>query len=336
MSTPYLKIISACLFVGSVVLGQTSGVQTPAEAGQRGEPTTPVVKTLQTRSRAAIIGPEDTITIVAPEAEEISKEWRVSASGDVSLPLLGRVHVGGMTVEDAERAIAERMVRYYVTPLVSVFISEYQSEPVTVIGAVEKPGTIQLKGHTTIFDALAQTGGPKPIAGELTLTRSVEEGSIPWPGAHSDGKVFVADLPLKEVMTGKGAAASILLKPFDILNVKEPRQQRVVTVSGEVLRPGVVELVTQDTVSIAKVIAMAGGISRVAAPSRTMIIHVNQEGVRTSSAYIDLKKVLSGQFKDIELSAGDIVVVPSSQFMTYVQAASMSALSTGMYLLGRL
>ncbi|MBZ5601268.1 MAG: polysaccharide export protein [Acidobacteriia bacterium] len=286
--------------------------------------------------RKQLIGPEDTITISALYADELNKPWRVGISGDVSLPLVGRVHVAGLTVEEAERVIAARMRKYYRDPQVSVFISESRSEPITVIGAVEKPGTLQLKGNTTLFDALAEAGGPKTEATGVTLSRPVNQGEIPWPDKRSDGKVTTVDVPVSDVMTRRGGAASLEIRPYDVVNVTGSKQQRLVTVAGEVVRPGVVELVTQDSVSIAKIIAMAGGLSHTAAAKHTMIYHVNDQGIKTSSAYVDLNKILAGKVKDIELSPGDIVIVPTSQIMSYVQAAGVSAVTTGVYLLGKI
>jgi polysaccharide export outer membrane protein len=108
-----------------------------------------------------------------------------------------------------------------------------------------------------------------------------------------------------------------------------------VHIAGEVVKPGAVELVSQNTVSLMKVVAVAGGLTRTASARKTLIMHINSEGVQTSRAFINLGKIMSGKAKDLELSPGDIVVVPSNTVMSYLQAASLSTLSTGIYILGR-
>lgn len=289
-------------------------------------------------NRAAVIGPEDTITISALDADEISKAWRVGTNGEINLPMIGPIQVAGMTVEQFEEVLTRRMRKYYRNPQVSAFISEFRSEPVTVTGPVEKPGTYQLQGPKTLFDVVVMAGGPKDTAGRtITLTRAVGRDPIAYPGARRDetGKYQVIELPTKDVMDGRSAAALIPVEAYDVVAVADFKQPKMVTVAGEVTKPGAVELVTQDTISLVKVVALAGGLTRTASAKKTMIVHLNEQGVQTSTAYIDLKKIMSGKARDIELTAGDVIIVPSSSLMTYLQTASLSAVTTGVYVLGR-
>ncbi len=316
-SALFVLIVCGCVF------GQAGGGQ--ANQGTR-------------KDRGAVIGPEDTITISSMNAEEISKPWRVSAAGDINLPMVGRVQVAGMTVDQFEQLLTTRLRKYYLDPQVTAFVSEFRSQPVTVTGPVEKPGTYQLQGARTLFEVLIMAGGPRETAGsEVTLTRAVEHGDIGYPGARLDdaGKFRVLQLPLKEVMEGRGPAGSIPVLPHDVVSVSEFKAQRMVHIAGEVIKPGAVELVSQETVSLLKVLAMAGGLTRTASPKRTMIVHLNSQGVQTATAFVDLKMILSGKAKDLDLSPGDIVIVPSNTIMSYVQAASLSAVTTGVYILGR-
>src|SRR5262245_38261235 len=105
--------------------------QTPAEAGPS-----------MARMRQARVGPDDTVTIYALNVEEISKAWRVSATGDLSLPMIGRVRAAGLTVEQLEKQIANQLEQFVLQPQVTLYVSESRSQPVTVTGAVDKPGTV--------------------------------------------------------------------------------------------------------------------------------------------------------------------------------------------------
>ena len=106
---------------------------------------------------------------------------------------------------------------------------------------------------------------------------------------------------------------------------------RYVHVTGEVTRPGSVELVTQDTVSLLKVIAVAGGLTINANGSKTMIIHVNPDGLQTSTSFIDVSKIENGKARDLELMNGDVLVVPASNWKSIVHMATSSALNAGVF-----
>lgn len=291
-----------------------------------------------TRRSGLVIGPDDTVTITAQDADEISKPWRVGTAGELNLPMVGVMHVAGMTVDQFQQALTERMRKYYIHPQVSVAISDLRSQPVTVVGPVDKPGTYQLQGAKTLFEVLVMAGGPKETAGlEVTLTRLIERGRIASFGVRQDegGTYDIAKVNLKDVMEGRGAAAEVPVQPYDVVTVSEYKPQRMVHIAGEVNKPGTVELVTLDTVSLMRVLAAAGGLTRTASAHRTLIVHLNAAGVQTSSAFVDINKILKGTARDLDLTAGDIVIVPSNTLMSYVQAASLSAVTTGVYVLGR-
>lgn len=297
-----------------------------------------MAQTTDTRkSQGVKIGPEDTISIYALGAEEISKNWRVGVSGDIILPMLGPIKAAGLSTEELEATLAGKLKQYIKEPHVSVFIAEFRSQPVTVVGAVNKPGTLQMEGAKTLFDVLIRAGGPKDAGPQVTITRSLSVGPISFPGAHPspDGKYSVVDLELAEVMEGRGAAANLTVFPLDVIAVTEKKQPKVIHISGEVSRPGAVELVTQESVSLMKVLALAGGLTSLASPKRTMIIHVNEQGKQTSQGIIDLDKTMKGKAKDVELVAGDIVIIPSNKMTAYIQSATTSAISAGIFTLGR-
>lgn len=280
-----------------------------------------------------LLGPDDMVTIVSVSSEEISKTWRIGATGDVTLPLIGRVHFAGLSVEELERELMARLKKYVIDPEVTVYIAESQSRPITVTGAVAKPGRIQLSGAKTLFDALVLAGGLKEAGPTVTVKRASERGLIEGPDVKidKDGVYSTLEFNLKDVMEGPGETANFVIMPFDVITVSPARAPRFVHISGEVNHPGSVELATQDAVSLMKVIAVAGGLTHTAAGGKTMIMHINPEGVQTSTAFVDLRKIMAGKAKDLELTAGDMVVVPPSQLKSYAQTASTSVITTGIY-----
>jgi polysaccharide export outer membrane protein len=283
-------------------------------------------------SRNTVIGPDDTVTIVATNADEISKAWRVGASGYLNLPMVGRIQAAGMTVEQLEAELLSKLKRYIIDPQVIAYVSEFRSEPVTVTGAVEKPGITQMQGAKGLFDVLMRAGGPKNAGNRVTVTRRLEHGRIDYPGAADQDDSSVATLQLTEIMEGRGPAADLPIRPGDIISVSDVKErQKRVYILGEVNKPGMVELVTQDSVSLLKVLAVAGGFTRTASPKHAFVRHPDSKEPGREMSHVNLKKMLAGKSPDMKLNAGDIVVVPPSRVMTYISAASQSALTTGIY-----
>src|SRR5207302_9130286 len=99
----------------------------------------------------------------------------------------GRVHAAGLTVEQLENAMVERLKAYLQQPTVTVGIAEFRSQPVSVLGAVGTPGVLQLQGRKTLFEILSMAGGLKAEAGNVVvITRQKEQGAIPLPNAKED------------------------------------------------------------------------------------------------------------------------------------------------------
>jgi polysaccharide biosynthesis/export protein len=284
-----------------------------------------------------VIGPDDTVTITALNLDEISKPWRVGEDGELTLPLVGRIPASGMSVEQLQAEISTRLRKFVKDPQVTIFVSDFRSHPVTVSGAVEKPGVIQVEGPTSLFSVLVQAGGPKDAGPTVTLTRNATNGPIQNPKAveSRDGKYSTLQLPLEDVIRGHGEAASVTVQPFDVVTVAKQQKPRMVFIAGEVNRPGAIELASQDTVSLSKAMAMAGGMTHIASPGKTVIRHIDSSGRETAFAYVNLKTIMSGKAKDILLSDGDVVIIPSSDISTYLQTMSTTAITSSVYILGR-
>lgn len=289
-------------------------------------------------ARDVIIGPEDVVTIYVLDAEELNRGWRVNTTGELNLPLIGKIQAAGLTVEEFERSLTEKLKAVIRFPQVFVSVTEIKSQPVTVVGAVGKPGAIQLSGRRTLMQMLLEAGGPADPGPTLTVTRRKEYGTIPLPGTRvtGDGKYTVVELDLPQVMEGRTEGSNLVMQPYDLVTVApKPKFQKLVYVMGEVNRPGAIELLQQPSVTVMQVLAAAGGATRVASLRKGMIMHVNPDGVRTEIAMVDLKKITEGKVKDLELVAGDIVVVPSAQWKQYLELSTRSMASGTWFILAR-
>jgi len=114
-----------------------------------------------------LIGSEDVLDINVFEAPEMNRDVRVSASGEISLPLLGAVAAAGFTPRELETSLEELLHQKYMKdPHVSVFVRDMQSHPVSVMGAVRKPGIFQIRGNKTLLEILSLAEGLADDAGE--------------------------------------------------------------------------------------------------------------------------------------------------------------------------
>lgn len=118
------------------------------------------------------IGPGDVLTITVPQVPEIQDaKVRVTTAGTIELPLIGAVQAGGLTEEQLEAALDQKLSAIMYSPQASVFVNEYHNREVAVIGAVNRPGLVTLESpDETILDALTQAGGlVSSAADELIL-----------------------------------------------------------------------------------------------------------------------------------------------------------------------
>jgi polysaccharide export outer membrane protein len=115
------------------------------------------------------IGPQDLLDINIFEAPELNRTVRVSENGQVSLPLLGGIHVVRLTARELENALAAKLREFLKDPHVSVMVTAIESHPVSVIGEVNKPGVFQVRGSKTLLEMLSMAQGLAPDAGDEVL-----------------------------------------------------------------------------------------------------------------------------------------------------------------------
>jgi polysaccharide export outer membrane protein len=260
-----------------------------------------------------ILGAEDQISLWTPESEELNgKALRVEGNGSVTLPLVGTLQAAGLTATQLSAEISKRLAKYYVKPNVVVSVTEYRSQPVSVIGAVNTPGVHQVQGRKTLVEMLSLAGGPREDAGpKVVVTRRAEWGMIPVDGAvmDSSGEFSTAEIDLKAVVSAAKPQDNIAVKPNDIIAVQKGR---LVYVVGEVNRPGGFVLTNRDGMSVIQALSMAGGMKGTASAKGASIIHKDEENP-TERTKINLSDVLSGKTTDLEMQPDDILYVPDSR-----------------------
>ena len=269
--------------------------------------------------------------IHAIDAPEISdKPFLIGINGNITLPLIGRVQAGGLTVEQLEANLNAGLKKYMHDPQVSVTVAEFRSQPVSVFGAVTKPGVIQLRGPKTLYEVLSMAGGPNDTAGStLTVTRRRENGEIPLPGARIDptGQFSTAELNVQEILEGKNPAVNIEIKPHDTISVSEATSNMIYVV-GDVEHGGAFTLGGRQKLSVLRALSLAGGLGRTAKPDKARIIRASTGEVKPQEIAVNVKQIFNGKAKDIELLPQDVLVIPTSSrkvFTTYSVPSVVSA-----------
>lgn len=111
------------------------------------------------------VGAQDLLQVTIFGVPDLSRDVRVNSNGQISLPLIGGVKAGGMTIPELEKNIGDLLAKTYLqNPQVSVFVKEYTSQRITLEGSLNKPGIYPLTGKTTLLQAVAMAGGFDPLA----------------------------------------------------------------------------------------------------------------------------------------------------------------------------
>lgn len=192
-------------------------------------------------AESLLIGPGDLVHVTVFRLPEMETKVRVTDAGDVTLPLVGKLHIAGLTPAEASRTVALQYAagHYLVDPQVSVMVEEYATQTVAIMGEVLRPGTFPIATPRGVMDTLALAGG-FTLAADRHIT--IQHGS----GAKQE--VFLPN-------NAKNAlAAEVLVYPGDLIIVPKAG---IVYVLGDVMRPGGYVMQDDSTLTVLQAVAMA-------------------------------------------------------------------------------
>jgi len=249
------------------------------------------------------IGAKDLLEISVFGLDELNKTVRVSEKGKISLPLLGEVEVEGLTSAEVEKKLRQLLEEKYLQdPQVTIFIREYQSKRVSVLGAVQKPGTYELLGRQTVLQLISQAGGLTEDAGnEIIVIRQLHDET------STSFKIPIEDLIIKG-----DAKLNIPLEPNDVVNILVDRIV-LVYVFGQVRRPGALQVKKSNIPTLLQAIAYAGGFSERASKGGVLLKRTNEYG-KEQNIKVNVKDIIKGKKKDIKLFENDVIYVPETIF----------------------
>jgi polysaccharide export outer membrane protein len=277
-----------------------------------------------------LLGAEDELQISGPEPDEVpTKIVRVDGEGDIQVPLVGRIHVAGLTVQQAEQEVNKKLAVYVKKPQAALDVKELRSQPASVLGAVNQPGVHQVEGRKTLLEMISLAGGVRPDAGySIRITRQVEWGCIPLPGATMDasGQFSVAQVKLQDIMEAKVPEENIQIFPHDVISV--PKAE-LIYVTGDVKKSGGFILGEKQNMSVLQAISMAEGLGTAPDTKHAKILRMVPGADQRTEIPVDLKTILQGKGQDVPLQGNDILFVPDSTGRKIAIRALEAAIQTG-------
>lgn len=246
------------------------------------------------------IGPRDVVDVKVVQDDKLDVTATVSDEGAITMPTVGKIVIAGMTQRQAEQRIQQVLESRVLNKAdVTVQITQFGSKPISVVGAVTKPGNV---GGTslTLIQAITEAGGLAPGYGKtLYVIRT---------GANGISEQIAVDI--EDLMVAGNPDLNLPLAPNDVINVPV-EVPLTVYVMGEVTHPGKVELPRTQNPSLLQAIAAAGGPTDRA--GRTAKITRNDSG-KSKTVSANWKRIAEGDGKDVPLQDGDTIYIKESVF----------------------
>ncbi len=253
------------------------------------------------------IGAGDVLAVTVYDEPDLTQQRRVNERGVLDFPLIGEVEVTGLTSSQVADRLEDRLFpRYLRNPQVFVDVAEFASKKVFIVGAVDKPATLTLRGETTLLEVLSQTNG---LGHSSTLTVFRRASAQGTQDGADNRNVQAIRVDLNGLLHRGDISGNLVLQPQDVIYIPKPD---AVFVFGEVHRTGPIPL-PDGGISMIEAINQAGGFSEFAASHRTRVLRVVDGRERVIQ--VDMAAVIRGDLgKDITLRSNDIVIVPASVF----------------------
>ena len=277
-----------------------------------------------------VLGPEDVVIIEVFNVPELKQTVRVENDGTIWVKLLGRVKAAGLTTTALREELESAWGKDYLeNPKVVVFVREFHGRPVSVIGAVEKPGIYQLPGQRTLIEVLSMAGGllkrTNGAAGRTVyITRKGDFGDLEMAPGMRQTAANQIEIDLKRLLYSRHVELNIPIKPFDVVSVSKAG---VVYVAGEVKKPGGFLLDDRDAFTVLEALALAEGLTANAAKKSARVIHRSDTG-SLSDTQVDVGKILNGKADDVVLAANDVLFIPNSRVKYVGKRSAESVVGT--------
>ena len=262
------------------------------------------------------IGPADVLDIRIHNRPQLSREAvRVEGNGMIRMPLIdAEIKAACLTEGELAKEIATRYARYYKNLQVDVFIKEYHSRQVAVIGAVNDQSRFELQRRVRLLELLTYAKGPSPKAGK---TINIVHSTAALPCRESDEtdvSTAFSSYKLSDVLQGD-PKSNPYLEPGDIVTVPEADQVYVV---GNVFMPLTISL--REPITLTRAIAMAGGLKQDTRKDKIRVLRQEPGTTVRKEITVDLSAIEKKSSEDLALAPNDIIDVPTSAGKSFLRS----------------
>jgi polysaccharide export outer membrane protein len=298
------------------------------------------IQQLATRARSrpvdTPIGTGDLLHIDVFDVPELSREVRVSDTGDISYPLIpGRITAAGTTPFQLEERLEQLLIENGLVshPQVSVFVKEQNSQPVSIVGAVNHPMVYQIIRQTTLLELLAAAGGITDDAGSFILvTRPTQAGTAKVEPASAKGDPDpdpqTITIRLQDLLESGDAAFNIFVYGGDAVSV--PRAGIVYVLGSGVAQPGGYVMQSRgEQITVLKALALAHGLNTYAKADDAVILRNNPTTGQKDQIPVHIKQIEKHKEEDVALKSNDILYIPDSAGKKVLARGAEAALGIG-------
>lgn len=306
-----------------------SGTSNSSAVANRSKTDAPVV--MQATTSMAIsediaklrLAPGFLVSLNVLDDSDFTGSFRIDEQGNLTLPILGAIHLAGKTISEARVQIQQKLLEDKILkdPQVILTMLEYAAPEVTIIGEVASPGKYPLLVPRKLVDVLALAGGPTTMAGNEIQIISGSEGGEPVQIRYSKS-------------TNPREVEDVIVHSGDTVQVK---RAGIVYVLGAVNRPGGYVMQEDGTLNVLQAISLASGTSIAASTKTIYLLRRNADGTEVNIS-LPYKKMIHGKHAGVQLHATDMLFVPTSTFkavLTNSQLILSSAASATIYTVAR-
>lgn len=261
------------------------------------------------------IGPGDVLDIRIYNRPQLSRDGvRVEGNGIIRMPLIeGDIKAACLTEGELAKEISTRYAKFYKNLQVDVFIKEYNSQQVAVIGAVNDQSRFKLQRRVRLLELLTYAKGPSTRAGQTINIVHSSASSLCKENDESDSAAVFSSYKLSDVLQGD-PKSNPYLEGGDIVTIPEADQVYVV---GNVFTPVTIPL--REPVTLTRAIAMAGGLRQDTRKDKIRVLRQEPGTTVRKEITVDLSAIEKKSSEDLALLPNDIVDVPTSAGKSFLR-----------------
>jgi polysaccharide export outer membrane protein len=286
----------------------------PAETPKNTNVDTPIL------AEDYVIGPDDMLNVYVLDVPELSRDYRVSAAGTLTIPVLAKpIEAAGSTLSQLSKLLSQELKAQGLVsdPHITLTVDQSRVHSVAIVGAVKRPQVYPLLTRSTLLDMLSQAEGLAEDAGnnvivyrgDISMRASQRtDGATHTPEQVQSGTVTI---DLKRLFESGDPSLNVPIYPGDRITV--PRAG-VVYVVGAVNKPGGFTMkASTHGMTVLQALALAEDTKTTAKQNQTVIIRNDPQAPEGRKQIpVDLKSILQGKTPDPVLQAEDILFIPDS------------------------